>query len=197
MISLEEAKQLQNETKLEATQLLESTKITQLLQNFGQVELEGAYSYDLMVKKDIDIRVVNDQISKEQIGRLNAQINELPNIESTRIIDETSTNRREGAPQGWYIACDARFNDHVWKLDVWVMKEVIRDNYPEVIRDPNWIEKCSQEEKDAILLIKAQLFEEQGDYTGANVYRAVLEGGVRDLEGFKKWRSENQDLLMH
>jgi hypothetical protein len=42
------------------------------------------------------------------------------------------------------------------------------------------------ETREAILKIKFDLSEEE-KVPGIRVYRAVIEGGIRDLENFRKW----------
>lgn len=204
MITLEEAKKNQQALQQAASDVLEQYKIINLLSKYGKVIPEGSYSYELMVYPEIDILVINPSISSEQVLELGKilfmtnGINHASMSDFTGELRDEYTKNGEGPPYGYYIKTNLHHEQSrkdlgiwQWKLDIWLVPEKPEDiNRTKGLESSDWFEKRTQEEKDAMLLLKAQLWE-QGVYIhkgvgSFHVYRAVIEG-VRDVDDFMVW----------
>ena len=77
--------------KNEADELLRKYSIVEIIENFGQVKFTGSYELNLMYKKDIDISLINDNLSVQDFTHLGKELIDSLNTPSayyrnTRII---------------------------------------------------------------------------------------------------------------
>lgn len=190
MVTLEEAKKKSNELQAAAGRLLAEHRVIELLSEYGEVKFGGSYKYGNMVKPDIDIGIYNPKITAEQVFELGKKL--FMKFHRFYISDRTKLAVREDRPNGVYIGFIAEYEGLKWTFDIWAMEKTgERDpTATKGLEDSDWFEKRTQEEKDAMLLLKAQLWE-QGVYIhkgvgSFHVYRAVIEG-VRGVDDFMIW----------
>lgn len=213
MITLEEAKQNQQALQQAASGVLEQYQITELLSKYGQVVAEGSYSYGLMVYPDIDLLVINSDINTDHVIELAKTLFQTEGINHASMSDFTATLRDrytkngEGPPYGFYVKTNIFHEDSSrnldiwqWKLDIWLVPEKPKNtNRTKGLESADWFEKRTEEEKDAMLLLKAQLWE-KGYYIhkgigSFHVYRAVIEG-IRTVDDFFEWMKENYNYKL-
>lgn len=82
--------------------------------------------------------------------------------------------------------------DMVWNIDTWILTKEAAEAVP-LGFDVN---KLSMEQKDKILLIKAQLNElgkygRKSTYYSAEIYKAVVESGVSAAQQFENWHQKH------
>ena len=92
-------------------------------------------------------------------------------------------------PQGIYCGVTYLVKpDIFWKIDIWLFLPKYAQGATKTIR---WVkEHISEKRRDIILIIKNQVKEQlpRGkQITGIDVYKAVLENGVTNLEEFKHY----------
>lgn len=151
----------------------------------GSPVIVGAIRYGLVVALDIDMEIYTDGPSIEQGFEVMSRIASLPGVWQVRF-----SNELNGPDQGlfWQI----RYRDEagsVWEIDNWLVDH----DHPHA----HWGDKfadamqkaLTDETRRAILEIKEALLGEAG-IRGIDVYRAVLEGGVRSLSEFRHWMGE-------
>ena len=154
---------------------------------YGSPVLVGAIRYGLMVALDIDMEIYSDNPKIEDGFELMSEVARLPGVWKVRF-----SNELEGPDQGLYW--QIRYRDEegeVWKVDNWLVSH----DHPHA----HWGEKfedamqraLTNETRRAILEIKECLLGEAG-VRGIDIYRAVLEGGVRRLDEFKDWLAEHE-----
>ena len=200
MITLQQARNNADRLHQEATQALAKSKLLKLLGRYGQVVAEGSFAYGLMVYRDIDLMVVNPSISAKQVLELAKHLLMSEHFRSANLYNYNDVKKdsnffREGFPGDFY--CGTRFyhNDEKWKVDIWLVKnQPGPENRAKTLEQFNWFDDKTQEEKDAMLFLKARLWEE-GTYVhkgigSFHVYRAVNEG-IRGVEEFYKWMKDN------
>lgn len=193
MITLEQAKRNSDQLTAAANKVLEKYKILELLAKYGQVIPEGSYSYGMMVYPDVDIMVVNPGIKPEQIAELGTALLLTDGINRSEMKDFTKNERREGLPYGYYVSTKilAEDLDLEWKFDIWLVPALPdTEKRSQGMEKHDWMSQRSSEEKDAMLLLKAQLWE-MGIYIhkgvgSFHVYRAVMNG-IRDVDKFFIW----------
>ena len=58
----------------EADELLNKYQVVEALSKYGQVKFTGSYELDLMYKRDIDISLINDNLTVENFTRLGKEL---------------------------------------------------------------------------------------------------------------------------
>ena len=153
----------------------------------GSPIIVGAIRYGLVVALDIDVEIYSDNPSIGQGFEVMSRIASLPGVWQVRF-----SNELDGPDQGLYWRI--RYRDEagdVWKVDNWLLSH----DHPHA----HWAERFAEamqkaladETRRAILEIKEALLGE-ADIRGIDVYRAVLEGGVRSLSEFRHWMDEHR-----
>jgi hypothetical protein len=138
-----------------------------------------------VVALDIDIDIYSDDPIIEQGFAVMSRIAGLPGVWQVRF-----SNELDGLDQGlfWQI----RYRDEagsVWEVDNWLLAHShphahLADKFANAMQ-----RALTDETRRAILEIKEALLGEAG-MRSIDVYRAVLEGGVRSLSEFKQWMEE-------
>ena len=182
---MQEAKTHSQMIRQEAQELLKTTKIQVLLEQFGIVGLGGSFAYDLMVDRDLDFGVAVREVTPEvraKIASIFVSQSWAYGINMTdRVNFEPVSNL--GAPRGLYLGLTIPFPKERWNIDVWF---IVTDKLP-VDEMAQMIAKATQEQKDNILQIKYDLlksYNKEKGVTSAEVYRAVLNKGIKTTEGF-------------
>ncbi len=151
---------------------------------YGQPMLVGAAAYGLLVAPDIDVEIYCPQPEVAIGFRVVSDLAELPGIWKVRF-----SNELEGADQGLYWQVRYRDADTVWKLDMWLLA----DNHPgpqSAVLIAPLRAALTRETRAAILGIKEALLGQQGIHS-IDIYRAVLDDGVRTPDDFTAWRASN------
>lgn len=195
MIDLKTARQRADELRTQADALLEEYQIVDVLSAIGPVEFTGSYAYDLMVVPDIDMEIYNPSITPSEIYDLGKQL--FMRTHRIGMIDRTQLPLKESRPVGVYVGSQIDFQDQRWTIDIWVMQDhSSRQHTTPEFQQPDWFDATTQAQRDAMLLLKHQLYEE-GTYNNPvasyQVYRAVLEG-VTELDDFKGWLEREYQL---
>lgn len=192
MATLKEAKQKQDKLQKQASELLDTLNVEQELSRLGNFNPEGSYQYGLMVYGDIDLRVENSSFDIDSITEILRSFVKKPCVWDVDLRDYSKNKLAE--PNGKYIKVRAVYNEEIWKIDIWFLTpyESVQ-THPEPGLEPGWFEKLTQEEKDTILLLKANLWE-KGIYIhkgvgSYHVYRAVMEG-IHDVDNFLSWMEQ-------
>ena len=168
-------------------------KVTQTLgllerwSRFGSPVVVGSVRHDLVVELDIDMEIYADNPGIEPGFEIMSEIARLPGVWKIRFSNELTTPN-----QGLYW--QIRYRDHVddvWKVDCWLLA----NDHPHA----HWAEKFADAMQQAltdqtrrtILEIKEALKGKPG-INGINIYKAVLEDGVRHPTEFTQWLAEHQ-----
>ncbi len=159
----------------------------EILSRHGEVHVVGSYALGLMTWRDLDLHVVRDSIQVDDFFVLGGRVASLLKPHRMHFRDET-TVRTEGLPRGLYWGVylgDERAG--AWKIDIWLTDragfEPIR-KYGEALAA-----RLTEHTRGIIVAIKAACWrhpEYRRGFTSADIYAAVLDRGVRDVEGFWK-----------
>jgi hypothetical protein len=170
--------------RAEAVRLLQSGLLT-VLGRGRDVHVVGSYALGLMTWRDLDIHLVCDRRDLADFFRLGADIASLLKPHRMHFRDE-SLVRTPGLPPGLYWGVylgDERAG--AWKIDIW---ETDREGFEPVRRfGADLAARLDEESRAAILAIKTACWqhpEYRRAFTSSDVYEAVLERGVRDVEAF-------------
>lgn len=175
------------ERRRRALDVIEMLGLFERWSRYGSPVMVGAVRLGLIVALDIDIEIYSNDPRIEHGFELMSELAVLPGVWKIRFSNELA-----GPDQGlyWQIRYRDQIGD-VWKIDNWL---VARD-HPHA----HWGEKfvdameraLTDQTRRAILEIKEALLGEPR-VRGIDIYRAVLEGGVRRPAEFTRWIAEHE-----
>ena len=179
--SVEERAELR---RLRALEVLAELSVLEGLSELGTVEVTGSVAHRLVVAHDIDVDVTADALDAracfDVVGRLAAD----PRV--ARVVYTNATERF-----GWLsfdVVC--HFAGETWTIELYV-------NGPDACCF-GWTSELARvlsgvltpEHRHAILELKEALADDP-DYRSMDVYRAVVDDGVRTLDEFRAWREQH------
>jgi hypothetical protein len=175
---------LSDEIRSEADRML-SSGLEALLARYGEVHLVGSYALNLMTWRDLDIHLVREDLDLEAFFNLGGDVAALLQPRRMHFRDESLVGTR-GLPRGLYWGIylgDERAG--AWKIDLW---ETNRREFDAVRRFCDAIaSQLNDENRAVIAAIKTACWRHpqyRRGFTSADVYAAVLDRGVRDVDAF-------------
>jgi hypothetical protein len=185
---LERAKQRRQTAKT----ILQELDLINKWQRFGRPVLVGALSFDLAVAADIDMEIYSPILKIEHGFQVISECAQNPNVTSAQFINGLNTPDKALYWQLHYL--DNNGDD--WKIDMWSAPE----NY-ELPRGEHFVQPMkdalTQETRAAILTLKeARATGELPPFLSVDLYRAVLEGGVRTSEQWIAWQKSHETGIL-
>jgi hypothetical protein len=170
--------------KKTATEFLQNSGLTTVLNKYGRIEYEGAYAGNVMLHGDIDIKVIRDtDYTQDEIFTILKDIHDTcdDNFRSLFIkADWDDPRLGQQFPNGRYIGLKTYINDERWKFDIWFISEA------ENTRDRGKLDisriELSEEQRLKILEFKQYRKENDLKAPGQEIYEAVLDKGIIDPE---------------
>jgi hypothetical protein len=172
----------------EADKMLENKGLKKTLNQYGITHVTGSYSLGLMTWRDLDIYLENDDLNEDDFFQLGKEIANLLNPVKMSFRNERLT-KTEGLPFGLYWGIylgDERKG--AWKIDIWAVDKKECQKHLEFCN--NLAKKISSDSKIKILEIKSQCWADpryRKHYTSNDIYTAVIEENVKDIEGFRMY----------
>ena len=163
-----------------ALELLAQLRAVERLSALGTVEITGAVAHRLTVAHDIDLDVTVDELDAHAILAVIAELATDPIV--TRVV-----YRNDAETYGW-LAFDVVMGDWAIELYVSTPSASCFGWTSELARA--FGDMLDAEQRHAILELKEALADDP-EYRSMDVYRGVVDGGVRDLDGFRRWREEH------
>ena len=155
---------------------------------FGNPIVVGAVAYGLVVAPDIDMEIfceapkIKDGFEVLQTCALH------PRVRKARFANEL-----DGPDQGLYW--QLRYlteGGQMWKIDMWSLCHDHPGPYAAALVDPMQ-QALTDETRQVILTVKEQaLLDPTLQCSSINIYRAVLDDGIRDVGQFRIWLEHNQ-----
>lgn len=167
----------------EADIVLKDSGLIQMLSPYGTVDVSGSYKTELMVWRDIDIGVT-PKLSKDDLWEAAQKILDIPHINQITIQDN-SNKENPNVPDGYYLGVKYGSGGNVWKIDIWFADFLAQNEYDETVKM-----RLDEEKRRIILEIKNQVFENpkyRKVFFSVDIYNAVLDAGVTNLEEFKDY----------
>lgn len=174
---------MQNKTRKEtADYFLYDCGLLDELNKYGKVHPIGSYRMDMMAWNDLDLDVENDDMSLEKLHRLTAFI--IERFQPTWY--EAKEEINADGKRVWFHGFETVMTGELWNIDIWFFdKAKIEDTtrYCDTVA-----RNATAEQKRSIVAIKEALIS-RGLYTfdqyrSIDVYKAVTEMGVEDIETF-------------
>jgi hypothetical protein len=177
---------LNEQLRAEAGDILDRKGLRKILNQYGVVHVTGSYSLGLMTWRDLDIYLENENLTEQEFFELGKDV-----VSLLRPIKMSFRNERiaktKGLPVGLYWGIylgDEKKGS--WKIDIWGLTS---NECEQRLEFCNQIaERITPESKMKILEIKSRCWMDplyRKYYTSNDVYTAVLEKHVHDVESFK------------
>jgi len=193
-VDTDELLALDETLRAEADEILWERGLHRLLAGYGEVYPAGSYALRLMVWRDLDVYLVAPGITVDAFFRLGRRIAEL--LKAPRMhyrnerVGHTPDLPRYGLYWGVYLG-DERAD--AWKIDLWAMDE---EEHSRLQAHLGAIEaRLSSEARRRILRIKSAVWmlpSYRLRYSSQDIYQAVLDHGVADVDAFDAYLSKRK-----
>jgi hypothetical protein len=175
----------------QADMLVETLGLLEIASTAGSPQIVGSYDLGLMVWPDLDIEI-HTGVMPEMTQALRVVSGLMLDAGVTKLnISDTRRKIKPEIPRGIYIGPDIRFGELKWQVDIWLIdaetvsrRERLSEGFRAKLNDAN---RCS------ILQIKQVAAASDRYHRGVSsvdIYHAVLEQGVTDIEGFGRYLGE-------
>lgn len=184
----------QDALQREADDVVADLALDAALRSLGRPHRVGSSRLGLVVWRDIDITVVCDHLDPRAVAAVAGDLLARGDVREATVRSEVGRLNSDPAtyPDGIYLQLRTAVpGREEWELDVWFVDEPERQ--PDLRHVQTLPALLDEEARDAVLLVKehwAGRPEYGTEVSSADVYRAVLDGGVRDVAGFEAWRAE-------
>ncbi|MFI9366206.1 hypothetical protein ACIG5E_34910 [Kitasatospora sp. NPDC053057] len=167
-----------------------------LLGALGKPVRVGSSALGLMVRRDLDVTVTCprlDTAAHQRVAALGARLALHERVRQVRWRNDTGAWNEDPAayPDGLYLGLSYRSPDGLdWTLDVWFVDDPARQ--PDLAHLRDLPPRLTPQARTAILRIK-HAWAENPDYGRTvrswDIYRAVLDDGVRTPQEFERHRA--------
>lgn len=168
----------------QANRILYDFGLLNKLNNYGISHIIGSYRMDLMVWNDLDIDVENDSMSLEKLHQLTNYI--LNNFNPTWC--EAKEEINEEGNKVWFHGFEFYLEDRLWNVDIWFLDKNTIEKAEKYCDDISAIVNENEHLKTVVINIKQELIKKNlysfDKYTSMNVYDAVLNKGITDINDF-------------
>ncbi len=185
----------QEELQKAGKQLLEKIGLIEFISKLGKPEIVGSMASGLMIRPDVDIEVIADEINDEDYWETVRFLFYIKNFYHSLYIQDFRKSQNPNTPKGLYIGTRVNSDGKEWKIDLWFIspRKPGEQNYNEWIKG-----KINNSNRKIILEIKSEIYKNP-KYTkeifSIDIYKAVIEDRVKNLEDFAKYLSQTNRSL--
>ncbi|MEX2969135.1 hypothetical protein [Streptomyces sp. C184] len=184
----------QDALRAEAEGVYGDLRLDELLADVGTPAIVGSAALGLMVRRDLDVDVTCERLDDAavtSVAAVGARLAAHPRVRLVTFRNDCGTWNREpdAYPDGLYLGVECRASSGAtWNLDVWFLDNPERQS--STVHLTTMRPRLTDESRAAILEIK-RAWADRPEYgttvKSFDVYRAVLDDGVRDPARFETW----------
>lgn len=180
----------------QADKILYDSGLFAWLENIGEPHVIGSYRMGMMAWNDLDIDIVNERMDTDRLYSLTAFVLE----QFCPLWYEAKEKVNDEGKTVWFHGFHTRIDGELWNVDLWFFdRETIR-------KAETYCDRISEQvrqipgSRERIIRMKQELLERNlygfYKYSSMDVYRAVLEQGISDVEELLRryQRGGEQDL---
>ncbi len=181
----------------EADRVAADLSLLQALSGLGDPIRVGSAALGLMVRRDLDITVVCQDLPVAAVARVGARLAQHPRVRQVLIRNDTGHwNTDLRYPDGLYLCVHYQSaTGEDWTIDVWFVSEP--DRQPDLAHLRALPARLTPVTRAAILRIK-DAWSSRPEYgvgvCGYDIYMSVLDGNVRTADQFDSWCSGRRHL---
>lgn len=183
---MEDLLKRQNDLQKEAYEVLQELDLINILSIYGKPEIVGSLATGLMTWRDIDIEVIKE-INEDKYWEIVRKLFHTPHYKRLFVANFLKSIN-PNTPKGFHVCIEEYGKtDDRWNIDIWFFSP----------RNPNeknfnaWIkDKITDENRPIILSIKNKISNNpkyKKEIFSIDVYKAVIENGVKNLDDFKRY----------
>lgn len=180
----------------EASELRRDLAFDSLLADVGPVMYTGSYVSGLMSWRDLDVMVLGGPaMTPLDVLALQSRVVALPGVVGFEYHDERGPRSPTGQARDerYHVPTFVQRRAGLWRVDVTIW---LNDDHANVSA---WHESLAasitDDQRRAVLLIK-NVWHRRPEYpdsvSGMEIYRAVLDDGIRTPSGFGTWLSDHE-----
>ena len=182
---LEKQEKFQNEARI----LLNEIGLIGFLSTIGEVKIVGSFALGLMTRTDVDIDVGVSEIKDSDYFNTITHLFKNQKVKKLILADNRFLSKDlvvRGIPKSLYLGVYVENNKTLWNIDIRfvLLGDLRADKYTEKIKS-----KLNDTIKEKILRIKAIICLNphylSKEVSSVDIYSAVLDKNVQDIEGFK------------
>ncbi len=168
--------------KSQADHILYEFGLLKKLEEIGVPHIIGSYRMDMMGWNDLDIDIENDRMSLDKLYELSAFI--LDTFHPTWY--EAKEEINDEGKRVWFHGFETMITGELWNVDLWFFDRETITNAESYSDDIT--KRTTLIQKERIIQIKEELIARElysfEKYKSLDVYKAVLENDVADVEEF-------------
>jgi hypothetical protein len=175
------------ERQARAQRVLDALDLVRRWSRYGRPVVVGSVAYGLVVEPDIDLEIYCVQPRVEDGFAVVSHLALVPGVWKVRF-----SNELQGPDPGlyWQVryrdpAASAEQAQEVWTIDMWLLADDYAGPRSADLVEP-MRRALTPETRAAILQIKEAFLGREAMH-GIDIYRAVLDGGVRTPEAYERW----------
>lgn len=168
--------------KTNADRILYEHGLMKKLEEIGKPHIIGSYRMDMMAWNDLDIDIENDAMSLDRMYDLSQFIMRTFHP----IWYEAKEEVNGDGKRVWFHGFETMITGELWNVDLWFFDQETITNAEKYC--DNIANNATQTQKETIVNLKRELisrglysFEQ---YKSIDVYKAVLENNVRNIDEF-------------
>lgn len=170
------------ERRQKADKILYEMGLLEHLRKIGEPHVIGSYKMNMMAWNDLDIDVENDTMSAEQLYQLTAYILEKFHPLWYEAKEEVNDERKTV----WFHGFKAIIDGEIWNFDLWFFDRETIDKAEAYCDGIMRMTERQPGSREKIIKMKQELLDRKlygfYQYSSMDVYRAVLEQGISDVE---------------
>lgn len=185
MVNILERANLRQEV---ARSIIEDLGLMEKWKRYGRPVIVGSCAYQLVVSPDIDMEIYCPDLKIEHGFQVLAECAQNPRVKKARFVNALLNEDKALYWQLRYEYIDGT----MWKVDMWSANEDYDLPRSEDLVGP-MKEALTPETKKTILLLKeTRLKDSSIQCQSIDLYRAVIDDGIRNVDDFREWLKNHQ-----
>jgi hypothetical protein len=164
----------------DGTALLRDYRLLEHSGQYGEVRIGGAYRWDVMLAPDIDLYVINPDLSLDLA--LDAFLHFVRRGDFLWFAFADSVREKPGwpVPEGYYLGMSRDFRGRRWRVETWFL--------PAPLPSEDWLEEpMTDGTRGSILQLKRDKLVGKLSVSSYTIYDAVIRGGARQPDEVLAW----------
>jgi hypothetical protein len=194
----EELLKRQMQLQQEGQQVLTELGLLDILIKIGTPEIVGSLATGLMTWRDIDIEVQKTPVESEMWEIANFLFSNR-NVRSVNVADYRYRLDTPFFPKGLYLGVKYQKEEgKQWKIDIWLMEPRPVGKESTHLWLMERVRHMSEAERLTILKLKDAIADHpkyRREIFSMDIYKAVFEASVQDLEGFRQFLAQTKRTL--
>ncbi len=172
--------------KQQADKILYEMGLSAYLQKIGELHIIGSYKMDMMAWNDLDIDILNTRMDISKLYQLTDYITSTFHP----LWYEAKEEINDQGKTVWFHGFEAMIDGEKWNFDIWFFDQETIDKAEKFCSEIMEAVKQQTGSRERIVKMKQELLRRGlygfHKYSSMDVYKAVLEYGIYDVEELLK-----------